>query len=70
VPGALVSWGVTYLLVNAWGANAGYLATFARLCLATAAGGGVMLGVSLALRIEEPRRILGIVLDLARRRGR
>ena len=70
VPGALVSWGVTYLLVNAWGANAGYLATFARRCLATAAGGGVMLGVSLALRIEEPRRILGIVLDLARRRGR
>ena len=70
VPGALVSWGVTYLLVSAWDANAGYLATFVRLCLATAAGGGVMLAVSLALRIEEPRRILGIVLDLARRRGR
>ena len=70
VPGALVSWGVTYLLVSAWGANAGYPATFVRLCLATAAGGGVMLAVSLALRIEEPRRILGIVLDLARRRGR
>jgi putative peptidoglycan lipid II flippase len=70
VPGALVAWGATALLVNLWGADAGYLAAFARLCLATAAGGAVLLGVSLALRIEEPRRIVGIVLDLIHRRGR
>jgi hypothetical protein len=44
--------------------------TLVRLCLATAAGGAVMLGASLALRIEEPRRILGIVQDLMHRRGR
>ena len=70
VPGGLVSWGVTLLLLGAWGTSAGYLVTFVRLCLATAAGGLVILGASLALRIEEPRRILGTVLDLTHRRGR
>jgi len=70
VPGALVAWGVTVALVGLWGTNAGFLITLVRLVAATAAGGAVMLGFSLALRIEEPRRILGIVLDLARRRGR
>jgi len=70
VPGLLASWAVTAALVAAWGADAGYAATFARLCLATAAGGLAMLGTSLALRIEEPRRMLVLVRDLARRRGR
>ena len=70
VPAALAAWGVTVLLVNLWGTNAGFIVTLVRLCLATAAGGGVMLAVSLALRIEEPRRILGIVLDLTHHRGR
>ncbi len=69
-PGALVSWGVMTVLLSAWGTEAGYLVTFVRLCLATAAGGVVILGASLALRIEEPRRILEIVLDLMHRRGR
>lgn len=69
LPGALVAWAVTAVLVSAWGANAGFMVTLVRLSLATAAGGLVMLGVSLALRIDEPRRILGLVLDLMRRRG-
>ncbi len=70
VPGALVAWGVTVALVSLWGVNAGFALALVRLCLATAAGGAVLLGASLALRIEEPRRILGIVLDLTHRRGR
>jgi putative peptidoglycan lipid II flippase len=70
VPAALVSWGIVSVLTSAWGADAGFLVTLARLCLATAAGGAVLLGISLALRIEEPRRIVGIVLDLMHRRGR
>jgi putative peptidoglycan lipid II flippase len=70
VPGALVAWAVTFVLVSAWGTSAGYLVTFVRLVAATAAGGVVMLGASLALRIDEPRRMLGIVRDLARRGGR
>jgi putative peptidoglycan lipid II flippase len=70
VPGALAAWAVTTLLVAAWGSNAGFAVTLVRLCAATAAGGAVMLAASLGLRIEEPRRILGIVLDLTRRRGR
>ena len=70
VPAALVAWGATVLLVGLWGTSAGFLLTLVRLCLATAAGGLVLLGVSLALRIEEPRRMLGTVLDLTHRRGR
>jgi putative peptidoglycan lipid II flippase len=70
VPAALAAWGVTVVLMSLWGTNAGFIVTLVRLCLATAAGGGVMLGASLALRIEEPRRILGLVLDLTHHRGR
>lgn len=70
IPGALAAWGVTMALVGLWGTDAGFLVTLVRLVAATAAGGVVMLGASLALRIEEPQRMLGIVLDLARRRRR
>lgn len=70
VPGGLVAWGVALLLVGTWGTSAGYLLTLVRLCLATAAGGAVIVGAAQVLRIEEPRRILGIVLDLMHRRGR
>jgi putative peptidoglycan lipid II flippase len=70
VPAAIAAWGVTVVLVSLWGTNAGFIVTLVRLCLATAAGGLVMLGASLALRIEEPRRILVIVLDLTHRRSR
>ena len=70
VAGALVAWGVTAGLTSAWGADPGLLLVFVRLCVATGVGGLVILGGSLALRIEEPRTIVGIVLDLLRRRGR
>jgi putative peptidoglycan lipid II flippase len=70
VPAGLAAWGVTVVLVGLWGTNAGFIVTLVRLCLATAAGCAVMLGASLALRIEEPRRILGLVLDLTHRRSR
>ena len=68
--GALVAWAVTAGLTEAWTADAGLLRVFVRLCIATGAGSLVILGLSLALRIEEPRRIVGVVLDLARRRRR
>lgn len=68
--GALVAWAITTGLTTAWGATPGLALVFVRLCLATGAGGLVILGGSLALRIEEPRRIVGVVVDLMRRRGR
>ena len=40
------------------------------LVLATLAGGLVIVAGSLALRIGELRTIVGVVLDLLRRRGR
>jgi putative peptidoglycan lipid II flippase len=70
VPGALVAWGLDAALGAYSAAPGGTLVSLGRLALATAAGGTVVLGASLALRIEEPRRILGIVLDLTHRRGR
>lgn len=70
LPGAIAAWAVTGALVGLWGGDPGLLLTLLRLCLATAAGGAVIAAASLALRIEEPRRIVGLVLDLAHRRGR
>lgn len=58
------------ILVGAWGDDPGLVLLLSRLALVTAAGTGVIVVVSLALRIEEPRRIFGIVVDLLRRRGR
>ncbi len=69
VPGALVAWGVEMALGGLSAAPGGTLVSLGRLCVATAAGGAVGLGASLVLRIEEPRRIVGIVLSLARRRA-
>ena len=70
VAGALVAWIVTAGLTAAWGASPGLLAVFVRLCLASGAGMLVILGGSLALRIEEPRAIVAIVTDLVRSRRR
>jgi putative peptidoglycan lipid II flippase len=69
IPGALVAWAVTAALTGLRGPNPAALLILVRLCLATVAGSLTMLGVSLALRIDEPRRIVGIVVDLMRRRG-
>ena len=69
-PGAVVAWGVTAVLTSAWGADAGIVLVVIRLGLATTAGALAILAASLALRIDEPRRIVGIMGDLMRRRGR
>jgi putative peptidoglycan lipid II flippase len=68
-PAVVTSWGVDAALGGYATLPGGMLASLVRLLLATTAGGLVMLAASLVLRIEEPRRILGIVLDLMRRRG-
>jgi putative peptidoglycan lipid II flippase len=68
--GAAVAWGVEQALLAAWGEDPGFLILLARATIATAAGGLVILGGSLALRITELRTIVGIVVDLLRRRGR
>jgi putative peptidoglycan lipid II flippase len=66
--------GVAYLvegaLLGAWGEGPGYLLLLVRGVLAVAAGGAVIVALSLALRIGELRTIVGVVVDLLRRRGR
>jgi putative peptidoglycan lipid II flippase len=68
--GALVAYGVNQALIGAWGLAPGLLLLLVRICLAVAAGGLVIVAGSLALRITELRSIVGIVVDLLRRRGR
>ena len=71
VAGGAVAWAVRRLARHGAGAwTPGFLRLLVRMAVATAAGGLVILGGSLALRIEEPRLIVGIVVDLVRRRGR
>jgi putative peptidoglycan lipid II flippase len=67
--GGLAALGVREVLVGAWGAAPGQLLVLARATVATLAGGLVILGASLALRIPEPRTIVGVVVDLLRRRA-
>ena len=55
---------------TAFGSDPGFVRLLVQMALATAAGGLVILAGSLALRIEEPRLIVGVVVDLLRRRGR
>ena len=66
-PAAAAAWGVESALGGLGATPGGTLVSLGRLCLATAAGGALGLGLSLALRIEEPRRIVGILMSLARR---
>lgn len=68
--GAGVAWGVEQALLGAWGEDPGFLLLVARAGTAVAAGGLVIIGGSLALRITELRTIVGVVMDLLRRRGR
>ncbi len=68
--GGAVAWAVNGWLVTAWGVDPGIVRLLLRMAVATAAGGLVILGGSLALRIGEPRLIVAIVVDLVRRRGR
>jgi putative peptidoglycan lipid II flippase len=68
--GAALALGVRWTLVGAWGDDPGHVLVLARLVLAGTAGGAVIVAGSLALRIGELRTIVGVVLDLVRRRGR
>jgi putative peptidoglycan lipid II flippase len=68
--GAVVALGIEQALTGAWGRDAGFLLVLVRAALAVSAGGLVIVAGSVALRIEEPRLIVGIVVDLIRRRGR
>jgi putative peptidoglycan lipid II flippase len=68
--GGVVAFAVDQWLISLFGVDPGVLRLIVRMAIATAAGGLVILVGSLALRIEEPRLIVGIVVDLARRRGR
>ena len=70
VVGGAVAWAVTRGLSTAFGTDPGFVRLLVQMALATAAGGLVILAGSLALRIEEPRLIVGVVVDLVRRRGR
>jgi putative peptidoglycan lipid II flippase len=70
VAGGAVAWAVTRGLESAFGTDPGFVRLIVQMALAAAAGGLVILAGSLALRIEEPRLIVGVVVDLVRRRGR
>jgi hypothetical protein len=70
VVGGVVAWAVLRGFGTAFGSDPGFLRLLVQMVVATAAGGLVILAGSLALRIEEPRLIVGVVVDLLRRRGR
>jgi len=66
----LVAWAIGNALSGAFGPDPGFVRLLVRTAVETAVGGAVILAGSLALRIEEPRLIVGVVVDLIRRRGR
>ncbi len=70
VAGGLAAYAVETVLLGAWGEDPGYLLLLVRGVLAVGAGGLVIVAGSLALRIDELRTIVGVVVDLTRRRGR
>ena len=70
VVGAAAAWAVYQLLLGAWGPQPSFFILLIRLVAVTAAGGAVFLGASWVLRIDEQRTILGLVVDLLRRKGR
>ncbi len=70
VAGAAVAWLVYTALLGAWGEDPGIVLLLVRATTTALAGGVVILAGALALRIEELRTIVGIVVDLLRRKGR
>jgi putative peptidoglycan lipid II flippase len=68
--GAAVAWLVYEALLGAWGEDPGFLLLLVRTAITTICGGVVILAASAALRIEELRTIVGLVVDLLRRKGR
>lgn len=67
---AAAAFGLQWLLVTAWGERPGQLLVLLRLVLVVGLGGIVFAAASLALRIGELPTIVGVVVDLIRRRGR
>jgi putative peptidoglycan lipid II flippase len=70
IAGGVVAWLVYEALLGAWGQDPGFLLLLVRTTVTTICGGVVILGASAALRIEELRTIVELVLDLLRRKGR
>jgi putative peptidoglycan lipid II flippase len=70
VAGGVVAWLVYEALLGAWGQDPGFLLLLVRTTVTTICGGVVIIGASAALRIEELRTIVGLVVDLLRRKGR
>ena len=70
VAGGAVAWAVYQGLLGSWGEAPGFLLLLVRATLTIVSGGVVILAVSVALRIEELRTIVGLVVDLVRRKGR
>ena len=70
VAGGAVAWVLYAALLGAWGEDPGVLLLLVRISLVTLLGSAVIMGASLALRIDELRTIVGIVVDLLRRKGR
>jgi putative peptidoglycan lipid II flippase len=68
--GAAIAWLVYEALLGAWGEDPGFLLLLVRTAVTTICGGVVILVASAALRIEELRTIVGLVVDLLRRKGR
>jgi putative peptidoglycan lipid II flippase len=68
--GGVVAWLVHQALLGAWGEDPGFVPVVVRAAIASLAGGLVIVAGALALRITELRTIVGIVVDLLRRRGR
>ena len=70
VAGGVAAWLVYSALLGAWGEDPGVLLLLVRATVTALVGGIVILGGAVALRIEELRTIVGIVVDLLRRKGR
>jgi putative peptidoglycan lipid II flippase len=72
--GSVAAGAVALLVLGAWdgavGAGGGKVALLIEAALATIAGGLAYAGVALVLRIPELPSIVGIMVDLVRRRGR
>jgi putative peptidoglycan lipid II flippase len=68
--GGAVAWLAHAALLGLWGEDPGFVLLLVRAAVSTVLGGVVILGASVALRIEELGTIVGIVVDLLRRKGR
>jgi putative peptidoglycan lipid II flippase len=68
--GAVVAFAMRQLLVEAWGEDPVQILVLARAAASVIVGGIVILLASRALRIAELPTIVGVVVDLLRRRGR